>query len=556
MRYHDLAQYGAKSQTGYPMSTLLETQELIITLCAGILLVLAGIAFWRLMGWLGRVLVMGLGLSAIVAALVISFGPLQSEGDVAYRIDTPAADGAGEPEPPRKDLASRGRTAPGRGATPPFDPPASGPTSTKPTAGIVPPRTPAGGGVDGVNDILGGSIPPRTPVGGAPRGVGPTRGAQPSPPETPIEPFPTDPDDTFAEVPVFFGTDRAREDDQLVATAPRTADGPPLRRVAFGSERGRRLALGQAVVSVPKTAHITGEVERPWRLTILSVTIYEEAEDPKKHFTIRSAELLSPATFFARVNARLARSRLFEDHALVFVHGYNTSFDGALYRTAQIAYDLNFDGAALLYSWPSHGSIASYEADQNSAEQARSYLKRFVEGILANTNVRHLHFVAHSMGNKPTMDVLNTLDFPAEVASDLRINQVVLAAPDVDRDVFIDLAREIVPIAKGVTLYASGKDRAMLASRAYAGGVPRAGDVFAGAPVVVDGVDTIDVSAASTDALALNHSVYAEDSALLTDIRLLLRTGKRPPPQRNTVFQKISGEIGDFWRMNTENGQQ
>ncbi len=38
------------------------------------------------------------------------------------------------------------------------------------------------------------------------------------------------------------------------------------------------------------------------------------------------------------------------------MHGYNTSFDNALYRTAQIAYDLDFDGATFLYSWPSGGA--------------------------------------------------------------------------------------------------------------------------------------------------------------------------------------------------------
>ena len=52
------------------------------------------------------------------------------------------------------------------------------------------------------------------------------------------------------------------------------------------------------------------------------------------------------------VAERLQSSQSFKDHAVVFVHGYNTAFDYAVYRTAQIAYDLKFDGVPFLFSWP------------------------------------------------------------------------------------------------------------------------------------------------------------------------------------------------------------
>ncbi len=72
---------------------------------------------------------------------------------------------------------------------------------------------------------------------------------------------------------------------------------------------------------------------------------------------------------------RLAQSQRFKDHAVVFIHGYNTSFDFAIYRTAQVAYDLKFDGAAFAYSWPSGGGLASYTYDRESSGQAEPYLK-------------------------------------------------------------------------------------------------------------------------------------------------------------------------------------
>jgi hypothetical protein len=65
---------------------------------------------------------------------------------------------------------------------------------------------------------------------------------------------------------------------------------------------------------------------------------------------------------------------------------------------------------------------------------------------------------------------------------------------------------------------------------------------------VIPGVDTIDVTETSTDLLALNHSTYAERSALLNDIGLILQTGERPPEKRVPILRKVSTAQGAFWR--------
>ena len=147
-------------------------------------------------------------------------------------------------------------------------------------------------------------------------------------------------------VPVFYGTDRARQDQP--------------KRLLYTSERARRLELGHALVTVPKT-HQVPNIERPFaiRIPYFQVTIYEGAEDPKNHFTIKELSVLSREQFIAKARERVSGSRSFKDQAVVFVHGYNNSFDYALYRTAQMAYDLKFDGAAFLYSWPSLGDLAA-----------------------------------------------------------------------------------------------------------------------------------------------------------------------------------------------------
>ena len=344
---------------------------------------------------------------------------------------------------------------------------------------------------------------------------------------------PTAPEGEWDVVPVFYGTDRVRKDEP--------------KRIVYGSDRAHRLELGRALITVPK-AHQVPKIERPFaiRVPYLQITIYEQAEDPKQHFTIRELKSLSPDEFLALVRERVGGSRTFKDQAVVFVHGYNTGFDYALYRTAQMAYDLKFDGAAFLYSWPSGGDFAGYGYDRESATQAEPHLKKFLELVLRETGAKSVSVIAHSMGNLPLLAVLRELG--PTLPPDVRLNEIIMAAPDVDRDVFQYLAANIRQYGRGVTLYCSANDRAMAASRRVAGGVPRAGDVPAEGPIVIAGIDTIDVTQTSTDMLALNHSSYAEKGALLNDIGLLLRTGERPPELRIPILQKVATPAGPFWR--------
>jgi esterase/lipase superfamily enzyme len=344
---------------------------------------------------------------------------------------------------------------------------------------------------------------------------------------------PAQPETDWDVVPVFYGTDRVHKDEP--------------KRITYTSERASRLELGHALVTVPKT-HQVPNIERPFaiRVPYFNITIYEQAEDPKQHFTIRELKALTREGFIALARARIGGSSAFKDQAVVFVHGYNTSFDYALFRTAQMAYDLKFDGAAFLYSWPSGGGVISYNYDRESSEQAEPYLRQFIDMVIKDTGAKSVSLIAHSMGNMPLLRVLQALG--PSLPPGVTLNQIILAAPDVDRNLFENLAANIKRYGRGVTLYCSSNDRAMAVARRVAGGIPRAGDVPIDGPLVLDGIDTIDVSQTSTDYLALNHSSYAEKSALLNDIGRLLQTGERPPERRIPILERIATPKGDFWR--------
>lgn len=437
-----------------------------------------------------------------------------------------------------------------RGIAPP-DPPLSSPqvetksrgfTTSQPravTRGVAPDTGAAtggggggggGGGSGGANDAAATAAPPAS----AAARPFPTVPTLPVAPPAPVGAAPA-PAAGYHIVPVFFGTDRNRKD------LPK--------RIAYANDRARRLELGQALVTVP-LEHKVPNIERPraWSIPYFG-TVWQETEDPKKHFTIREIKTLNKTDLLTLVRQRLGGSQTFKDQSIVFIHGYNVGFDDALFRTAQISYDLQFDGATFAYSWPSGSGWTSYPYDRDSAQQAEPYLFEFLQMVLNETGTKSINIIAHSMGNQLLLQVLRELKRRSPGES--KINQIVLAAPDVDRDAFEFLASEIRGLAKGITLYAAGNDNALQASRIFAGNRPRAGDVPPPplGPVVVADIDTIDITSVSTGYLSLNHSGYAENSALLSDIKRLFRTGLRPPDQRVPNYRSVTlAGGGTYWR--------
>jgi esterase/lipase superfamily enzyme len=129
------------------------------------------------------------------------------------------------------------------------------------------------------------------------------------------------------------------------------------------------------------------------------------------------------------------------------------------------------------------------------------------------------------MGNRALLRALANLQRDPQPPTNLA--QAVLTAPDVDRDVFVQLVRAVASIAARTTLYASSQDRALRASHTVHDG-PRAGEGGEGL-LLVPGVDSVDVSALATD--FLGHSYYGDNRSVIADLFELLHTA-RPPNER------------------------
>jgi esterase/lipase superfamily enzyme len=109
--------------------------------------------------------------------------------------------------------------------------------------------------------------------------------------------------------------------------------------------------------------------------------------------------------------------------------------------------------------------MPSYFYDQNSALDSRELFVHLL-GLLKNeAKIKTVHIIAHSMGNLVMLEALNRA---AREGSSLKVSEIIMAAPDVDRDGFPQLASQVKKVANGMTLYASSNDVAVVAARAVA----------------------------------------------------------------------------------------
>lgn len=280
-----------------------------------------------------------------------------------------------------------------------------------------------------------------------------------------------------------------------------------------------RIEVGRCEVTIPHT-HVVGEVETP------SVLRLEITEDVCRHLVLQKTERLANPKFYDLLRQRVKQSAHRE--LFVFVHGFNVSFEDAALRTAQIHHDLKFEGAPIFFSWPANDKfIFTYPADETNVAWSVPHLKQFLLEIVKESQAQSVNLVAHSMGNRALAAALREIEL--EMHDQARLfNQVILAAPDIDADDFRNnIAPAMQKTARGLTLYASSHDEALLASQ-FIHRQPRAGDAGEGLTVLA-GIDTIDVTA--IDQSFFGHSYYGSSHPVLNDLKALL-TGAVPPRDR------------------------
>lgn len=302
----------------------------------------------------------------------------------------------------------------------------------------------------------------------------------------------------------------------------------------FNGDDAGSLQFAAVTVSVPPyRARRVGDLPRQGTLS----SSFGSAPDPAKAFLVTGVIPVDSVRFIQRLAADLATTR--SRSVLVFVHGFNVSFEDAALRAAQVAADMSFDGIVVLYTWPSAASVSSYMRDLQEARNAGYFLVRTLQGVVPAARPDQVSLLAHSMGSEVVAKALSIIP-PTDSLP--RLREVVLAAADYDARVF---RRDILPAirtrAQRVTLYASSDDDALRASRSV-NGVWRLG-LGGDSLTVVDGMDTIDATRVRGD--MLGHTLFG-NAGFLSDIAQLIGDGRGPAERRLLALQR--GGL-TFWRF-------
>lgn len=339
------------------------------------------------------------------------------------------------------------------------------------------------------------------------------------PPPAPPKPAaaPSRPAETLGKlVTVWYGTTRQ----------PLEA---PTATERYGNLRDGRMHFGTVEVKIPHS-HRRGSLGSAWRF------VFTGEDEP---LSIQRVGELGEDDFWHGVRAQLADVDAGERRVLLFIHGYNNTFSDAALRTAQIWADLELKGLPAFFSWPSGGATLRYTVDEASIDVSERHLSAFLRALAARSGARRLDVIAHSMGNRALLRVVaNAANSVAD--SGIRFGQVFLVAPDVDLELFEQLASAYPKLSERTTLYVSRSDKAVLASETLHR-YPRTG---APPPFAhVGRIDTVEVSA-DQGLVALGHSYFAEFIPVLDDIRALIMNGSPGGARRPSGVS--AGEAADF----------
>jgi esterase/lipase superfamily enzyme len=326
----------------------------------------------------------------------------------------------------------------------------------------------------------------------------------------------------LAIVKVFYATDRSR-----------TSQSEPAK--LFGNKRGS-LSYGSCEVAVPRDPKMA-------KLEEASTLRMELSDLADKQPSLRKVSPRGYDTYLDNLRSVIAKSS--KKSAFVFVPGYNVTFADAARRTAQLKYDLGFDGAPIFFSWPSKGRADAYAADELDVEWAQPDLKEFLKDVAAKTKARNIYLIAHSMGNRAlTKAYIYLISERPELKKLFR--EVILVAPDLDADLFQrDIAPALAAAANRTTIYSSSRDLTLKASNKYQN-YQRVGDSGSNL-VVYDGIETIDAS--NVDTGLGRHTQLAGNTSVTSDLYYLIREGKSPGERSG--LKAVNAVAGHYWRFKT-----
>jgi len=315
-------------------------------------------------------------------------------------------------------------------------------------------------------------------------------------------------------VPVLFGTNR-------IAVAMDES-------VSFGNTRGDGLSCGFRVVQVENIQRF-GSAGRTWHQSIMDFGRWMRGQFGELKKDEAKTNLLDPKSFGDL--SRFLYSSTEDRHHLVYVHGFNTTFEFAMNQAARLKADLKLKGNVFLFSWPSAGNVASYSSDEAAIEAAFPHFLSFMGLVEESVSGESLSVLAHSMGNRL---LARMIDQRSSNGMKRKLKHAIFAAPDVDHDVFEHSIQSWSIAFERATLYANSADLALQLSE-IKHKFPRAGLV----PPIVDVPNLETILVQGFDLFDLCHGYFAQAGNTLHDMFVALRfncpADERPGTRRIAI---------------------
>ncbi|MGJ0502162.1 MAG: alpha/beta hydrolase [Methylocystis sp.] len=306
-------------------------------------------------------------------------------------------------------------------------------------------------------------------------------------------------------------------------------------RRSEGARDDGRAHFSLTSIGVPLN-HRAGNVERP----------SFGGADRRRHFTVLSKRNMDEQEFYgevaSHVSGRIGNSR----DVLLYVHGFNTGIDESRYRLAQIVADGRFSGVPALFAWNSRGGLFNYESDKEAATVSRDALEKLIVDLSHTPGVGRIHVLAHSMGAWLTMETLRGVAQSGHPDLDGKLGEVMLAAPDIDLNVFRQQVARLDP--QHVSIFVANNDRALSLSSRIAGDRPRLGAMNPTNPedkAELDrlGVAVHDISSFSTD--FVGHGAFAEAPDVVRKIGAQLTAPRAGEAETHAVIDASGAAAPD-----------
>ena len=333
-------------------------------------------------------------------------------------------------------------------------------------------------------------------------------------------------------LPVAANAPGASSVDLIVATTRRSVD---TQGELYSGERGSGLAFANVIVSIPPDgSRKAGEVQWPASLP----------GNPATDFVTRKVGRLDVASARKWLDAHAAATR--KHRVLVFVHGFNNRFDDAVYRFAQLVHDSGAEVTPMLFTWPSRGSVFAYGYDRESANLSRDALEQVLDMLVRNPAVTEVDILAHSMGNWLVLETLRQMAIRNRHIPG-KIDDVMLASPDIDVDVFSNELAEMGDPHPKFTLFVSQDDQALAASKWLYGSVTRLGAIDPEVEpyktrLAVEHVNVFDLTKLKSDD-SLSHSKFAAAPEVVRLLGQRLEKGQALVDSREGLVDRVIDDL-------------